>query len=228
MFISSILKKYLMSFTGLLMTLFSFVHMIGNVQFFKGKSVINNYGIFLKTQPIFIILTFRILMLVLITIHIFFAFLITIQNYRLRPIKYLKFSEVENRFSSRNMMKSGLLTLLFIIFHLLHFTLKKILPNNGLYSFLLLNNGLKHLNIYQSIIYSFSTFWITLIYLIAMISLYFHLDHGIGSSFQTLGLINFRSRSFVKIMSKILSLTICIGLGLIPLLNYLNKFINLI
>ena len=71
----------------------------------------------------------------------------------------------------------GVTLLLFIVWHLLNFTIGKINVTGGPTN-----------DPYNLLVDSFSTWWLTVIYLVAMAMLGAHLHHGIWSSMQTLGL----------------------------------------
>jgi succinate dehydrogenase / fumarate reductase cytochrome b subunit len=101
----------------------------------------------------------------------------------------------------------GLTLLLFIIWHLLNFTIGKINVTGG-------SND----DPYNLMVDSFDTWWLTLIYLFAMAMLGAHLHHGIWSSLQTLGLTNNeRSRARAKSFGFTLAVIIAGGFSLVPI-----------
>ena len=70
----------------------------------------------------------------------------------------------------------GVTLLLFIVWHLLNFTVGKVNVQGGSTD-----------DPYDLLVDSFDTWWLTLIYLVAMLMLGAHLHHGIWSAAQTLG-----------------------------------------
>ena len=101
----------------------------------------------------------------------------------------------------------GVTLLLFIVWHLLNFTIGKVNVTGGPTN-----------DPYNLLVDSFSTWWLTLIYLFAMAMLGAHLHHGIWSSLQTLGLTNSaRQRANAKRFGLILALVITIGFSLVPI-----------
>ena len=100
----------------------------------------------------------------------------------------------------------GVTLLLFIIWHLLNFTIGKVNVTGGPTN-----------DPYNLLVDSFETWWLTLIYLVAMAMLGAHLHHGIWSSLQTLGFTNsVRQRATAKRFGLVLALVITIGFSLVP------------
>ena len=73
----------------------------------------------------------------------------------------------------------GIALLLFIVWHLLNFTIGKVNPQGGATD-----------DPYDLLVDTFEVWWMTLIYLAAMLALALHLRHGVWSAAQTLGLTN--------------------------------------
>ena len=73
----------------------------------------------------------------------------------------------------------GVALLLFVVWHLLNFTIGKVNVQGGATD-----------DPYDLLVDTFETWWLTLIYLVAMAALGAHLHHGIWSAAQTLGLTN--------------------------------------
>lgn len=82
-------------------------------------------------------------------------------------------------FSSRWMRWGSVTILLFLVWHLLNFTIGKVNVTGG-----------STANPYNLLVDAFDTWWMTLIYLVALLALGMHLHHGTWSAAQTLGLTN--------------------------------------
>src|SRR5580693_2112974 len=121
LFCSSLGKKYLMAGSGALMFLFVIGHLVGNLQIFLGPEAINRYGHFLQTN-IELLWPVRIALLAIIAIHIWSASKLTLENRAARPTAYEQWQPATATYASRTMMMSGLIAGVFIIYHLLHFT----------------------------------------------------------------------------------------------------------
>src|SRR5688572_22999491 len=120
---SSLGKKYIMAVTGC--ALFGFVigHLLGNLQIFLGPEPLNRYGHFLQTTPE-LIWPARVGLIVLVVLHIAAAVKLTAENRAARPIAYADYDVVAASYASRTMMMSGLIVFVFVIYHLLHFTIQ--------------------------------------------------------------------------------------------------------
>lgn len=179
---SSIGRKWIVALTGL--ALFGFVvgHLVGNLQVFLGPEPLNRYGAFLQSTGE-LLWVVRIGLLVMIVAHIFFTIKLRLENRAARPVGYAVTKRLATTFSARMMTLSGLMVLCFIIFHLLHFTAQKIDP-----SYLMLHDAKGRHDIYRMMILGFSNPLASGFYIVAVGLLAMHLNHGIGSLFQTLGL----------------------------------------
>jgi succinate dehydrogenase / fumarate reductase cytochrome b subunit len=101
----------------------------------------------------------------------------------------------------------GLTLLLFIIWHLINFTIGKVNVSGGATN-----------DPYNLLVDTFDTWWMTLIYLAAMLTLAMHLHHGVWSSAQTLGLTNnARARRNAKSLGWIVAIVIAGGFSLVPI-----------
>lgn len=121
---SSLGKKFLMAVTGAALVGFVLVHMLGNLQIFLGPEAINAYAHKLQTLPPLIKWGFRVGLLVAVGIHVWVAVLLTIENRRARPQGYAAEQTIQASYASRTMPITGLIVLFFIIFHLLHYTVR--------------------------------------------------------------------------------------------------------
>src|SRR5436189_949760 len=121
---SSLGKKYIMAISGGALFLFVVGHLLGNLQIFLGPKAINRYGEFLQSNKE-ILWPVRIGLLVMVALHIWSAVKLTAENKAARPIGYLDNPvPVAACYASRTMLMSVLIIAAFVIYHLLHFTLK--------------------------------------------------------------------------------------------------------
>ena len=119
LFSSSVGRKILMAITGVLMVLFVVVHLIGNSTIYFG--LLNAYAHHLHALPP-LVWAFRLVMLVLIVVHIFYGITLTLENNAANPQGYAVKRQLKANFSSENMIWTGLLLLVFIVYHMCHFT----------------------------------------------------------------------------------------------------------
>jgi len=128
MFSSSLGKKYLMALSGLVLIGFVFVHMAGNLQVLLGQAQINAYAHSLQSLPWFVLWGSRLFLLAAVLIHAFTAYSLIVENRKARPNP--NEIEVTKRagLASLRMGLTGSILLAFIVFHLLHFTIRTIYP----------------------------------------------------------------------------------------------------
>jgi len=214
---SSIGKKLVVAVTGIVLVLFLAGHLIGNLVVFMGPEPFNAYAYFLHHMlhgaGIWI---FRIVMLAMVTAHIIATIQLTTQNKAARK-SYEHPATIQASRSSRTMILSGLTILAFVIYHLLHFTVRagNEYNNPDLYRFIL--DGKEVHNAWKMVIDGFSWWPATLFYVIAMTLLCSHLMHGVGSIFQTLGLRSKKSAGLIQQVSIGYALFIWIGFISIPI-----------
>src|SRR4029077_1452649 len=120
----------------------------------------------------------RIILLVCAVLHITAAVQLTRLNWQARPVGYARKKDIETSLASKTMRWGGLLLAVFIVFHILHFTLGAVGFAPGQF---------QHLAVYQNVVAGFAVWPIALFYIISMGALCLHLDHGIWSMLQTLG-----------------------------------------
>ena len=170
-------KKAVMGVTGLIGIGFVLGHMAGNLLAFSGPDAINAYAHFLQsTGELLWIL--RLLLIVAVILHIVAAVQLTRQNSAARPADYVKREPQVSTWAARTMRWGGVLLLIFIVLHILHFTTGDWRPGGSF----------SETDVYANMVLSFRIWWVTLFYVIAMIALGLHLYHGAWSSVRSLGL----------------------------------------
>ena len=173
---SSIGRKVIMAVTGLILFGFVLGHMLGNLQVYLGPEALNHYGVLLRQllhgAGLWIV---RAVMLSAVSLHIWAATSLTLESRRARPIGYEEQKWKESTYASRTMRWGGVILLLFIIYHLLHFTTGTAHPD--------FIEG----DIYHNFVVGFQSVPVSLVYIFAMVALGFHLRHGVWSMCQTLG-----------------------------------------
>jgi len=209
-FTSSIGRKILMAITGQLMVLFVIVHLLGNASVFSGPGGLNSYAEHLHGMPLPIIVAFRCTMLLFVCVHIWFGVQLTIENSSGRPRNYAVKSTQKATFASENMIWTGALLGIFIIYHLLQFTFR-VTPDVASFA------GQVPGNVFGMVVTSFQNMFISFIYAAAMVTLFLHLSHGIQSFFQTLGWNNDRVQPRITKGGTLVALILFLGFVAIPL-----------
>ncbi|MFI5336143.1 MAG: succinate dehydrogenase cytochrome b subunit [Opitutales bacterium] len=190
LYTSSIGKKFLMAVTGLV--LFGFVtgHLIGNLQIFSPPEKINHYGHLLESLGIGLWLI-RGFLLVCVVVHISVAIKLTLENLAARPQGYAASHTNRATLASRVMAPTGLVVLAFLVYHLLHFTVRLQHPEWGEHTYRLADGTMVR-DVYTMVVQGFSSLPVSAGYIVAVGLLAYHLSHGLVSMVQTLGFKNER------------------------------------
>lgn len=178
---SSIGSKALMAITGLAMWGFLITHLAGNLLVYLGPKAVNDYSRMLHTVPELLWLI-RSALIVSIVVHFGVAIRTTMANRRARPVPYAYANNAPASLASKTMVWSGLFALAFLAYHLLHFTIRSISPQNVT----TLADG--SIDVYRMLVLGFQQPLVSLFYVLAQIALAGHLSHGVYSQFQHLGL----------------------------------------
>jgi succinate dehydrogenase / fumarate reductase cytochrome b subunit len=209
---STITLKLLMAASGILFILYVLAHMYGNLKAFSGHDAYNEYAEHLRTlgEPMLphtgFLWIMRTLLIVALVVHVASAVALWRRASKARTTRYVMRKSVASSISSRTMRWGGLTLLLFIVWHLINFTIGKVNVQGGSTN-----------DPYNLLVDSFDTWWLTLIYLVAMVALGMHLHHGTWSAAQTLGLTNnARARRNAKTLGWILAVVIAGGFSLVP------------
>lgn len=211
---SSIGKKTVVALTGIVLVLFVIGHMVGNMTVFFGPDVINAYAMHLRDLGPLLWLI-RLFMLTCVVLHIWFTMLLWKENLAAHPQKYAVFAPMKTTIFARTMRLTGLFVLAFVVFHLAHFTLLIVDPGYANYHADL--HGREVHDVYRMVIVGFRNPLISLFYIIALALLAFHLSHGIGSLFQTLGVTDKRMRAYYEAGASILAWVLFVGYASIPI-----------
>lgn len=215
---SSIGRKILMAISGQAMVLFAVVHLLGNSSIFGWlNGGINAYAEHLHSLPLPIIIAFRLVMLILVCVHIWFGIQLTIENRGGRPQQYAVKSTQKATFASENMIWTGSLLGLFLVYHLAHFTFQVINPETAALQHLVPLHNEMVPNVLGMVVAGFNNFFISFIYAAAMIALFLHLSHGIQSFFQTMGWSCDKSQPIIIKLGTLVALVLFLGYVTIPL-----------
>ncbi|KQT94910.1 succinate dehydrogenase [Marmoricola sp. Leaf446] len=211
---STIALKLLMAVTGLVFIGYVLAHMYGNLKAFAGHDSFNEYAEHLRTlgEPLLpysgLLWVIRVVLLVSLALHVYAAVTLWRRAQTARGgTKYVVKKNKHSSFSSHLMRWGGVTLLLFIVWHLLNFTVGKVNVTGGATN-----------DPFNLMVDSFSVWWLTLIYLVAMFMLGTHLHHGVWSAGQTLGFTNSaRQRLVWKRAGLVVAVVVAGGFSLVPL-----------
>ena len=175
---SSIGKKIVMAVTGLLLFGFVLVHMLGNLQVYLGPTKLDEYGAALRKVPA-LLWGARAVLLGAVLAHAWAAWSLTRLSRAARPQGYRQRRNVSTAgsgYASHLMRWGGVTLAVFIVYHLLHFTVGSVHPR------------FEHGKVHQNFVIGFQVWYVSAFYVLAMLALGQHLYHGVWSLMQTLGL----------------------------------------
>ena len=203
---STVGKKIAMAITGTILILFVLVHMLGNLKVYQGAEAFNHYAEGLRTlgEPFFghsqLLWLLRLGLLAAVLIHIVAAYQLTVRSRAARKHAYKQWDGgLVFSYASRTMKWGGVIILLFVIYHLMHFTFGNAHPD------------FVHGDPYHNFVVGFRSWPVSLAYIAAMIPLGFHLYHGFWSMLQTLGANNEKYNRMRRPIAAILALAIVLG-----------------
>ena len=208
---SSIGRKLIVAVTGVLLVGFLLAHLAGNLQVFAGQDRLNAYAEGLRhLGPLLWVA--RIGLLAIALLHVVLTLQLSAENRAARGSPYAAAGSVQTRASTRSMLLTGLMLLLFVLYHLAHFTWRLVHPE---YSQRL--DGAGRPDVYSMLVGSFSQPLIAVPYVAAMVLLGLHLSHGVSSFFQTLGWRHPRREKLLARLGPAVGTLIAAGYIAIPL-----------
>lgn len=230
-----------MAVTGLILVFFVMGHMLGNLLIFMGPEAINAYAYKLHSIPDSIMTLIRVSLLLAVVVHVWMAILLTLANKKAKPRVYK--TKVKSTYASRTMRMSGVILLSFIIFHILHYTVR-VVPTmeyndkivfseiSGTTNYVPLyksgrpvieyGESVYTFNVYDMLIHGFKNSYVSFFYVLSVGLLCLHLAHGISSIFQTFGLRNSIWKVGLDRFALAYGLIVFIGFASIPLATQLD------
>jgi succinate dehydrogenase / fumarate reductase cytochrome b subunit len=212
---SNVGKKVIVAVTGLALVLYVVLHMVGNLTALQGAggghAQIDEYGHWLREfgTPLLpyetVIWLIRVLLLGALIVHIVGVFQLTQRNRAARPQGYPA-KRIGRSWAARTMRLTGPLLLLFIVFHILQFTLLSVDVT-----------PLAEGQIYSNLYGAFQKWYFVVLYLLALGALGYHLRHGVWSLFQTLGLDRPARNPWLRHGATALAVVVSVGFAIIPL-----------
>ena len=213
---SSVGKKQLMAASGLFLTGFVIVHLLGNLQIFLGPDWLNSYSEHLEALPL-LLWPARFFLLLALAVHLTAGFQLAVRNKEARPVRYVREDTVRATLASRTMVLTGVCLFLFIVYHLMHFTWGLAHPQFNHFK-----DAEGRSDDYSMVVLSFRQAPIAAAYVLAMFVLCMHLRHGASSFLQTLGLTPPGAEKKMEKLSSLFGWLMFAGYTSIPLSSYLG------
>ena len=204
---SAVGKKAVMAVTGVILFGFVLVHMLGNLKVYLGPEHFNEYAEALRTvfTPIVpreaALWVARLVLLVAVIFHIHSAYALTMMNREARPIAYRDREYVKASYASRTMRWGGVIVLIFVIYHLLHFTFGvRVAPHDFVRG-----------DPYHNFVAGFRVWWVSAFYILANLALGLHLYHGVWAMFSSLGVTHKRFENWRRAFATVFAVLITLG-----------------
>lgn len=208
---SSIGKKIVMAVSGVVLVLFLIGHLLGNLLIFRGPEAINAYALKLRKLD-WLLWMARGGLLAALVAHTVTSIQLAIENRRARPVGYAVYRPGATNWVRRTMVLSGVLVLVYVGYHLLHFTFHavhhELMPAH--------HAGAEH-NVHLMMVRSFQQPLIAIAYILGVAVVCLHVSHGAGSTVQTLGMNSERTLPLVTWAGRLLALGLFLGYSAIPL-----------
>ena len=206
----SITRKLIMGLFGLFLAIFLLVHMSINLLLVVGDegALFMKASEFMKTN--WFIKVFEYVLFFGFFVHIAIGIVLTLMNWKSRPVRYLVSNKSHTSFFSKYMFHTGVIIFIFLIFHFIHFFFVKI-------GWVDAPAAIDKHDFYSMAVQLFTNVWYSVIYIAFFIFLGFHLNHSIQSGLQTLGFNHNKYNKAVKIISTAYALIISVGFSIIPL-----------
>jgi succinate dehydrogenase / fumarate reductase, cytochrome b subunit len=210
---SSIGKKFIMAVTGSFLLIFLIIHLIGNITLFFGPDAFNGYVKTLDSiKPL--IRVIEVVLLAAFVFHIYNGLILWIENKKTQGGKFIgkykiKASSENSSFSSRTSFITGSIVFIFLVLHLGTFFWRF-----NVYD----PQGLANIHQYFSIVTGFFTiWWYVILYVIAVLLLGFHLNHGFQSAFQTFGWNHKKYFPIIKKFGTLYAIIMTLGFASMPI-----------
>jgi succinate dehydrogenase / fumarate reductase cytochrome b subunit len=201
-----------MAVTGILLVLFLFVHMAGNLKIFFGGPAFDHYGHWLRMlgTPLlpadWYLWIQRTVLTVAVLGHVVAATILARRARRARPVRYAHRPKVQGSYAARTMRWGGVIILLFVIYHILDLTTGTLNPNG--------EPGHPYANVVAD--FAPGRWYVTLCYTLAIVAVGFHLRHGLFSAVRTLGQQTARGERIARATALALSVILVVGYLSVP------------
>ena len=202
---TSVGKKAVMAATGLIMVAYLITHVVANLLVFQGPVKINAYSAFLHGTG-GALWAARLVLIAALVLHVVAAAQLPAGRGAARRAGYAAGREPQvSTVASRTIRWGGVLILVFLVYHILHFTL-----------------GTVHASFvdgdpYHNVVAGFGNPLVIVFYELALAAVGLHLYHGIWSSGRSLGVSPPAPHPLRRQLALALSVLIWGGFAVIPI-----------
>jgi succinate dehydrogenase / fumarate reductase cytochrome b subunit len=214
-------RKLLTGITGLGLVIFVIMHLLGNLQIFVGPDKFNGYAYQLESFGL-ILYILEIVLLIGFILHAVVGVNIYLRKKRARTVDYDLYntagSPSRQTFSSRSMIVTGSLILVFTFIHVLTFKFGPGIKEG----YVSVVNGIEVRDLYRLVYEKFHNPLYVIGYVVVMVLIGLHLRHGIWSSLQSLGIMSKKYTPAVYSVGVALAVLIAVGFIALPVWLYLQ------
>ncbi len=204
-------KKAVMAVTGLVLAGYLISHVLANLLVFGGPDRINRYAALLHGTG-GALWGARLILLVAVILHIVAAVQLTLRSRAARPQPYAGGRVPQaSTLAGRTIRWGGALILIFLVYHILHFTTGTAHPD------------FIELDPYHNVSTGFRNPWVAGFYLLAMIAVGLHLYHGLWSSGRSLGVAQPSPRPFQRGLARAVAAAVWLGFTASVVMGFLER-----
>ena len=204
--------KLVMSLSGIVFGGFVLVHMLGNLKAYLGPAHFDDYAMWLRhmLEPLFpyegVLWVLRVVLLACLVGHVGCAYLLTRRSWVARG-RFRRKGLGLRSFAARTMPVSGVVLLLFIVFHILDLTTGTRPIASAAYR--PISDGRSFA--YDNLVHSFERPWASGFYIAAMLVLGLHVAHGLRLAVNDLGATGHRLRQVSTAVAGLIALAVMVG-----------------
>ena len=207
---SSLTKKLIMGLAGLFLISFLLVHLSINLTMLLPDQghTFHKAVTFMTTNPLIKIM--EVFLFGGLFLHMLIGAWLWLKNRMSRPSRYHKANQSQTSFLSKYMIYTGGMVVLFLIIHFMNFYFVKL-------GWVEVPEAAKDVHdFYGMAVALFSDPKYSIIYIVLMIILGFHLYHAFQSVFQTFGWNHTRYTPVIKALALLYSIMVPAGFAFIP------------
>ena len=226
---SSVGKKVVMSLSGCFLVLFILFHMSMNLAMLFSPSAYDAICRFLGAN--WYALAATVVLAAGVAVHFIYAFILTVDNYRARGKQRYQVTVQEKGVSwaSKNMLVLGVIVILGLGLHLIHFWSKmQLVEIMGHHASVVGGYEVGATQGAALMMITFSKWYNVVLYIVWFAAIWFHLTHGVWSMFQTAGFANDTWYPRLKCLANIVATLLFLGFAVVAVYCFLTSTPQLI
>jgi succinate dehydrogenase / fumarate reductase cytochrome b subunit len=221
---SSVGKKLVMSISGCFLVLFILFHMSMNLTMLFSAEGYNAICAFLGAN--WYALAATVVLALGVLVHFVYAFILTVDNYRARGKQRYAVTVQEKgvAWASKNMLVLGVIVILGLGLHLVHFWSKmQLVEILGHHGTVINGMDIAATNGAALMMITFSKWYNVVLYVVWFAALWFHLTHGVWSMFQTVGWANDTWYPRLKCAANVVATLIFLGFTVVAVFCFFKS-----